>query len=489
MFLLLTLVIFSSMLFSGCQNEFLNAPIAYIDESNYLKSVEKSEDPGIKTLIEYTENYTLSVHYPVTGFRFIDQSLVQFVENRMALYHQEIAQNLEQSDELTPYELHLTFETIHRSNRHITFFYIENKYIGGLQNSQELFTFNFNLDTQRELGLKDLFEPNEPFLDALSELSYDAILENAVLSESPDLNWVKSGLMPIEKNFSHFGLSEDYLILWFDRYQIGPAFMGIPSIQIPYEEIGAYVTFKEVTLSDIRDAFESALISQPSGSLSIEDDKQFNIPTDHSVQPTARKKRIALTFEAGPHPIYTPIVLDTLNTRNIKSTFFFIGNRVREYPHLVRRTFLDGHLIGNHSYDHPQMNRLNQSDMIKQIERTQEAIYNASLFESYLMRPPYGSFNTQLIETANMPLILWSINPQDNLYQDPDYIVSYVIDHAHDGGIIRLHDGYATTTQAVGMIVDALTEAGYEFVTIGELLDINGENASDNLRTYSRGFQ
>lgn len=181
-------------------------------------------------------------------------------------------------------------------------------------------------------------------------------------------------------------------------------------------------------------------------------------------------KKIALTFDDGPHPYYTEQLLDGLKERNVKVTFFVLGKHAEEYPDLVQRMNDEGHLIGNHTYSHIQLNKQNRDAFKEELVKTSELIESLTGQEVQYVRPPYGTWDKKFEEELNMFPVLWTIDPLDWSSSNVAGIVQKVTAKAKENSIILMHDEYKTTVTAVFQIIDELQEEGYEFVTVDELL-------------------
>ena len=183
---------------------------------------------------------------------------------------------------------------------------------------------------------------------------------------------------------------------------------------------------------------------------------------------------IAITFDDGPNPEFTPRLLDMLKERGIKATFFVVGKNVEEYPGIVTRMASDGHEVANHSWSHPALTKLGVESFRKQIENTNQAIANATGKRPVLMRPPYGAtsvgLNKRLNEQFGLKVILWSVDPLDWKYRNSDRVYSSIIQNTRPGAIILAHDIHATTVAAMPATLDALLAKGYKFVTVSELI-------------------
>ena len=184
-------------------------------------------------------------------------------------------------------------------------------------------------------------------------------------------------------------------------------------------------------------------------------------------------KLLAITFDDGPGP-YTADLLDELASRNVKATFFVAGYRAQKYPELLQRIVDEGHQLGNHTWDHPNLNTLSVSKIRRQIDSVQELITAAGGSEHAWVRPPYGNANSTVKATIQSPLISWAVDPEDWKYRDADTVCRKVVDGAYDGAIILVHDIHKTSVPGALSAIDALLDEGYEFVTVEQLLARRG---------------
>lgn len=181
-------------------------------------------------------------------------------------------------------------------------------------------------------------------------------------------------------------------------------------------------------------------------------------------------KKIALTFDDGPHPYYTEQLLDGLKERDVRATFFVLGKHAEQYPELVERMNEEGHLIGNHTYSHMQLSQRNSEAFKEELIKTNELLEELTGQEVQYVRPPYGTWDKKFEKELNMFPVLWNIDPLDWSSKNVTGIVQKVKSKAKDNGIILMHDEYKTTVTAALQIIDELKEEGYEFVTVEELL-------------------
>ena len=182
------------------------------------------------------------------------------------------------------------------------------------------------------------------------------------------------------------------------------------------------------------------------------------------------EKRIAITFDDGPHRLYTPKLLDGLKERGIHATFFLVGENIGNNEALVKRMAEEGHLIGNHTFSHVQLTKMKKEDACREVQQTNERICAVTGAPVLYIRPPYGSWNDELQAEIPMTVTLWNLDSEDWKSQNTGKIVELVESEAEEGSIILLHDIFDTSVEAALRIVDDLTAQGYSFVTVDELL-------------------
>ncbi len=197
------------------------------------------------------------------------------------------------------------------------------------------------------------------------------------------------------------------------------------------------------------------------------------IPVEHLVLPEEKKtekKRIALTFDDGPHPIYTPQMLELLKEEQVPATFFLLGENVELYGDVVKEIAKEGHLIGNHTYHHVQITSLSLEEACKEIQETSDLIEELTGTGTEYVRPPFGTWNEELEERLNLIPVMWSIDTKDWTTQNVDWIVRETVKHAEDHDIILMHDSYQSTVDAVKRVIEQLEAEGFEFVTVDEII-------------------
>ncbi|MDE7246446.1 MAG: polysaccharide deacetylase family protein [Lachnospiraceae bacterium] len=181
-------------------------------------------------------------------------------------------------------------------------------------------------------------------------------------------------------------------------------------------------------------------------------------------------KKIALTFDDGPHPYYTEQLLDGLKERGAKASFFVMGKQAEAHPELVLRMQTEGHLIGNHTYSHLQLGKGNRETFKEELVKTNELLLGITGEEPQYVRPPYGSWDKSFESELTMIPVLWTIDPMDWCSSNVSGIVQKVTKKAKENAVILMHDEYKSSVTAALEIVDILQKEGYEFVTVDEIL-------------------
>ena len=166
--------------------------------------------------------------------------------------------------------------------------------------------------------------------------------------------------------------------------------------------------------------------------------------------------------------------LDILRQRNVKATFYVIGNSVDSYPAITRRIVAEGHEIGNHTYKHPNLTKLSNAKVRQELDRTRESIIRATGVRPRTMRPPYGALLTsqrKMIHSEyGYPTILWDVDPLDWKRPGIAVVKSRILSGTKSGSIVLAHDLHSTTVDAMPSTLDALLAKNFRFVTVSQLL-------------------
>lgn len=232
-----------------------------------------------------------------------------------------------------------------------------------------------------------------------------------------------------------------------------------------------------------------------------DDDRVASVYEDLPARPTLFRAadggphKVALTFDDGPDPAWTPQILKILRERGIKATFFMVGGEMEDHPDLVDRVVADGHEIGNHSYTHPNLARVSDARITLELNATQRLLESLTGRSTTLFRPPYNADSRpadpeelrpiRVAQSLGYSTILENIDPRDWQTSDPAEILQRVIDQREQGNIILLHDGGGdrhATVAALPQIIDYLTERGDQIVPVSELLNSDRDTVMPPVR-------
>jgi len=197
------------------------------------------------------------------------------------------------------------------------------------------------------------------------------------------------------------------------------------------------------------------------------------------------EKVVALTFDDGPSPVWTPRILDVLKEARVKATFFMLGMHVQRYPDVARRVAEEGHEIGNHTYDHHGVFYYKPEELNREVGDAEKIIKSITGVKTKYFRPPKAWLTRkekEQLKDMGYETVLWSLNSKDWVTFDDRYIVNYILHHVRPGDILLFHDSGGVfkpeggkrkeTVKAVSRLIEKLRERGYRFVTISQLLDL-----------------
>lgn len=186
----------------------------------------------------------------------------------------------------------------------------------------------------------------------------------------------------------------------------------------------------------------------------------------------ATRKEIALTFDDGPHPDFTPKLLELLKREKIPATFFVIGKMAEKSPELIKQMLAEGHTVGNHTFSHVTLTKIPEelveveykanNDLIKQITGQQMAF----------CRPPGGDYDADVVKAAErqgLTTVLWSDDPGDYASPGGDVIKERTLQHLSNGAVLLLHDGIEQTYEVLPQIIAYARKNGYRFVSLQEM--------------------
>ncbi|MEO0454542.1 MAG: polysaccharide deacetylase family protein [Verrucomicrobiota bacterium] len=184
-------------------------------------------------------------------------------------------------------------------------------------------------------------------------------------------------------------------------------------------------------------------------------------------------KRICLTYDDGPTPGVTDKVLNELDKRDIKATFFMIGRKVKQYASLAKEVAAAGHEVANHTYTHPVLSKLSSQRVSSELDQCQKVIEDIIGSTPVWFRPPYGAFRTNqgaIPRGKHLGVAYWSVDPRDWARPGVSTIVRKITQGTRPGSIILLHDLHHQTAQATGPVLDQLLDRHFSFTPMSGFL-------------------
>lgn len=190
-------------------------------------------------------------------------------------------------------------------------------------------------------------------------------------------------------------------------------------------------------------------------------------------------REIALTFDDGPDPYYTPQILDVLDQYRIKATFFCVGRQAEAYPRIVRQECEAGHVVGNHSWAHPDLGLLAAADILSELKHTSKTIQEVTGIQPIFFRPPYGSLSIHVLTQAchlGVTTVMWNAGEEARDWSNPgvNFVIRRTLELVRNGSIILMHDcggDRSQTVAALPIIIQKLQDQGFKFVTIQQMVD------------------
>lgn len=400
----------------------------------------------MEVIKEDNNNYNIEINYPVFNNRKVNKKIKKIINTEKNNFKEQIKKEDKIKNELNidyGYSVKNDIYSIHLR----TYSYIgkDNKYY---RDDEMIY---INAKNNKEVELKDLV--NAKIYEVIKDDCYK-YLNNKKINLYED-SVIKEALNNL-KDFALLSFSEDEMFVIIPPYKVSDSEIDL-NININYNKVKDYLNKDYFTLiNTVKETVNSTVIKERN----LEDFKD--------------KKLLAITFDDGPNYKITENLLDELDKRNVKVTFFMVGNRINSQTALVKEAYDRGHTIGSHSYDHKRLTKLSSDKLKEEIDTTNEIIKNITGEDVKFLRPPYGSYNKDLLNSIDMSFILWNVDTEDWKSKDKDKVCEHIITHASDGNIILLHDLYQTSVDGALCAIDKLKTEGYEFVTIEEMAEIKG---------------
>lgn len=409
---------------------------------------EASAFTGIKIATDISNDPSIpyAIQYPLAESDEFNEAVTAYITAAKDYYinTMRLKQNV---DEDATGELNISFETFEYDGRYYSFV-LKNTTAIDMDETTSIQTFLYNFETKKPFDMHTLLNGDLKSLETFaahvrSELKKQPELKGLLLEEE-----LLKATEPQWDLFSSFALIDDSLVLYFDEKAIASKEAGIPTLTTPLSFLNPLLP-PEFQIQ----MMEADTIVPPA-------------PTEAD----KNKKHVALTFDDGPHPKVTKQILDLLAKYDAQATFFMLGSRVEYYPDIVREVAAAGHEIGNHTWTHPVLTKMESAKVVKEFEHTEQAIFTTLGEHTKVFRPPYGATNERVKNLIPRTSVNWTIDTLDWKHRDANQLLPMVQKQMHNNAIILMHDIHQSTADGLEPVLKYMQQEGYEFLTVSEIL-------------------
>ena len=435
--------------------QLMRQPTPLSDEKYYFTDSRYSEIRS-KFVIRQTSREKVSIEYPITKNNKINKTIAQVItrDDRDFRY---IATNVLSFNQ--PMTETISYQITHNNSAALSIIVNIKQDIHGAHPVSLTHFWTFDKKSGEVISLSDLTEQSEKATKEIVAAARNNINETIKQRQQAELDLSETITQETLSNFVIVDGGNS--LAWpIGQASLLPSAYGEMTIKVPIASVAKYLQNTTARkLANIPKPPEPKPEPKPA-------------PAVPAPAPTTGNKVIALTFDDGPGP-YTAHLLDVLDQYGAKATFFLIGSKVSSQANVVRSIHARGHQLGNHSWSHPELPKLPVNQIAGEIDRTNDAIKQATGVTPAILRPPYGAVNGVVLEQLRlrgMSSILWSVDTRDWADRNSEIVCSRAVAGARPGAIILMHDIHQTSVNAVPCILSALKQQGYSFVTVQGLL-------------------
>ena len=435
--------------------QLMRQPTPLSDEKYYFTDSRYSEIRS-KFVIRQTSREKVSIEYPITKNNKINKTIAQII-NRDDRDFRYIATNVLSFNQ--PMTETISYQITHNNSATLSIIVNIKQDIHGAHPVSLTHFWTFDKKSGEVITLSDLTEQSEKATEEIVAAARNNINETIKQRQQAELDLNET---ITQETLSNFIITDGgNSLAWpIGQASLLPSAYGEMTIKVPIAAVAKYLQNPTARkLANVPKPPEPKPAPKPT-------------PAAPAPAPTTGNKVIALTFDDGPGP-YTAHLLDVLDQYGAKATFFLIGSKVSSQANVVRSIHARGHQLGNHSWSHPELPKLPVDQIAGEIDRTNNAIKQATGVTPAILRPPYGAVNGVVLEQLRlrgMSSILWSVDTRDWADRNSDIVCSRAVAGARPGAVILMHDIHQTSVSAVPCILSALKQQGYSFVTVQGLI-------------------
>ena len=469
---ILLVVFIMIIMFSGCDviretfnsNDQSSAIPSEMDRETWLAKMHEKQVPqmdGIEnaSIIDWEESFLVYAVYPkITDKDEISSDIETFVQNKIELFKNEVNEGQSQSEGKTKPQITVTYKPYALKDAIISFKVTTDADSGITRTDGFITTFVYSMETESKLSLDDVFDSSVDYASEISDLVRSKLEGNSVLKSHYNAALFEEGTAPKKSNFSNFVVGDGEVVFYFNANQIASSAADSFEVALSFDELD------DILMQDVLNPNASVTVNAATGEVLpdflIAGEGDMSAFSIEGINPD--DKVVALTFDDGPNPSTTEQILDALERYDALATFFVLGDRAEEFPSTIQKIYESGNEIGNHSYDHKDFKKLSTEDMLDEVEKTNQIIYDAVGVRPILVRPPYGNVTENIANEIGRACVLWTVDPEDWKYKDADIDYNNVMDNVQDGDIVLMHDIYQASAEAAVQVIKELTARGYK---------------------------
>lgn len=413
--------------------------------STYAKTEKASDYPGIIIITEQDadKKAPYTIEYPETVDETINETIHNYIEEVKSQYKSAVQFINDNSlEENIKSNLTIQFETFIYEDNYYSFKFIQKQSLQEGEHSA-IKTIFYDRSSGQIYTLANLFSDDPKNMETFVTHIHSLLSTKEEYKSIVDHNKLKN-LAKNDLAIKHFTIQNEDLVIYFDEDAVAAKDHGIIRVTVPLSFLNPILT----------STFQQEMVEQEENIIVFND----NI------------KRVALTFDDGPHPVVTTQILNHLEQYNAKATFFMLGNRIQYYPEIAKNVLAHGHEIGNHTWSHPVLTRQSMETVMQEFNSTEQIIVDTLGINSAIFRPPYGVSNDTIDAAIPRPSVNWTIDTLDWKHRDANQAISVIKNNMHNNAVILMHDIHQSTADGLPAVLEFLQAEGYQFVTVSELL-------------------
>lgn len=430
---------------------FLFNYVSFSKQFNTEVIVDKSE-------LKNNDKYTMQIKYPLLNNNKINKDTKKFVKNEKDDFLELVKDSKYYNSEFNVSYSYSVLNSLYS-------IYIKSYYYVDTEYKFEDRIIYYDSKLNKEIDINELVLDNRIY-EYLRNECYDYLILNKDKYNIYEENILKDKLVAVYDNYDSIIFKHDGIEVIFEPHTVSDYDNEI-IVNIDYNQVIKYLNTKYFSKYDTNKEVDTNKIVKKYDR--IRPSKEFE-----------NKKLIAFTFDDGPSYSNTTKLINELDKRNARVTFFMLGQLALRQKELVKEIYDRGHTIGSHTYDHKNMKKLDEEQLKFEVDYTNEILSDIIGDDIRFLRPPYGAYNKDILDKVNMAFILWNVDTLDWKLRDSEKVRDYIVKTAKDGDIILLHDIHATSVDGVIMAIDILKEEGYEFVSLDEMLVYRNINIQNN---------